>query len=132
MLLLSEKRSIFPRLNAEAWSYCREHYQLYFKCKSFILSMVNYCTALNINLFQSVLSVSENSLVFFLSIPHSSVLMLCYILNTDFCLACGSFCSAAAFHGLHGYLQLGSQMFVLVTQIAKGCMGMKEKSCLGS
>lgn len=60
--------------------------------------MVNFCTAFNLNLFQSVLNVSEHSLVFFLSFPHSSVLVLCYILNTDFCLAYRSFCSATAFH----------------------------------
>lgn len=58
-----------------------------FKCKSFILCLVNYCAAFNLNLFQIVLYVSEHSLVFFLSTPHSSVLMLCCILSTDFCLA---------------------------------------------
>lgn len=60
--------------------------------------MVNYCAAFNLNLFQSVLNESEHSLLFFLYIPHSSVLVLCGILNSDFCLAYRSFCSATAFH----------------------------------
>lgn len=38
------------------------------------------------------------SILWYFSFPHSSVLVLCYILNTDFCLAYRSFCSATAFH----------------------------------
>lgn len=94
-----------------------------FKCKTFILCVVNYCTAFN--LFQSALNV--NCLVFFLSIPHSSVLVLCCILNTDFCLAYRSFCSAAAFHRISWVSATGLPDVGLGDPNRQGYMGMKEK-----
>lgn len=99
-----------------------------FKSESFILCVVNYCT--DFNLFQSALNVSKHCLVFFLSILHFSILVLCCILNTDFSLSYRNFCSAAAFHRTSWVSAAGLPDVGLGDPNSQGCMGMKEKEIL--
>lgn len=98
-----------------------------FKCKSSILCIVTYCAAFNLNLFQSVLNVSENSLVFFLSTPYSSVLVLCCVLNTDFCIAHRSFCSATTFHRTSWMSETGLIDICLGDPNSQGMYGNERK-----